>query len=961
MNNGTLIHLIHQRRLRRRHRPNHTPIWVGAALALVGLIVLGAVVTTASLAFSAYAAYAYFIRDLPAPEEVGRVTLQSFQTTKIYDRTGQTLLYEIIDPQGGNRTYVPLGRIPRHLINATIASEDRTFYQNPGFDIFGITRAGINNLLGRPVQGGSSITQQLIKNVIIPPEERTERSVQRKLKEIVLAWELSRRYSGHAGKDQILEWYLNTVNYGNLAYGAAAAAEAYFGKPVEELTLAEAAMLAALPQAPAYNPLTAPEEAKRRQANVLDRMVADGYITEAEAATAKRETLHYASKKFDILAPHFVMYVRDWLEERFGTDLLYRGGLRVYTTLDLNMQQVAERIAPAHIARLKKDGLFVSNAALVSINPKTGEILAMLGSIDYFNRDIDGQVNVAIAPRQPGSAFKPFTYVTAFMQGYTPATMLMDVRQSFPDDPNPPYVPENYDRKYRGPVLVREALIRSLNIPAVKMLSLVGVKNVVATAHKMGINTLTAPYYGLSLTLGGGEVTPLDMAYAYSYSVFANNGVMAGELVPPEKQRPGFRELDPVPVLRVEDSTGRILYEYTYPKTRQVLAPPYAYLINDILADERLKLPILKLSRPSAAKTGSTNDFRDAWTIGYTPGLTTAVWVGNTHTNAPMGEVPGSRGAGPIWHDYMEEVLKAFPVEKFERPPGIVEVEVCKLSGLLPTEHCKETTREVFIRGTEPTQHDTLHQVFRICRPSGKLATVYCPPDQVEERVYQIYPSEAMDWVRENNIPQPPTEYDDTYGPTPAAGDAALLRPKAYSYVRGVVPIEGSAKGGDFLAYRLHFGEGLDPTAWTQIGPDHYNAVDHGTLEIWDTSALNGLYTLQLTVLTRDGQVRRDTQQVYVDNQPPRVKIIHPWPKKVYTLGEDEYINIQTETLDNAAMERVEFFVDEQMIGLSQVAPFSLRWNLTKDSVGEHKIYVVAYDAAGNEAKSAEVQIRVKQ
>jgi 1A family penicillin-binding protein len=958
---------------RRRNRKNNGSGLRRVLLAIPVAIAILAISGALAGAGAAVGVYAYYAKDLPAPEEVGRQSTQeSFKTTKIYDRSGKTVLYEIYDPQGGNRTLVPLAQIPRHLINATIALEDKDFYTNPGFDWRGIMRAFINNLQGLPIQGSSTITMQLVRNVTMTPEERLERSYQRKIKEAILSWELSRRYPGQQGKDQILEWYLNTVFYGNQAYGVEAAAETYFGKHVQDLDLAECAMLVAIPQYPALNPFDNPERAKERQAIVLDQMYLQDYITAEQAYAAKQEKLRYSARRFDITAPHFAMYVRRLLEEKYGPDVVYRGGLKVYTTIDLDLQKTAEEIARQHIAKLEQENRHVSNAALVAIDPRTGEIKAMLGSIDYFNRDIDGQVNVALAERQPGSSFKVFTYLTAFAQGYTPATMVMDVPSTFPDDPNPPYSPENYDRKYHGPQLLRSALANSFNVPAVKVLSMVGVKNVVATAHRMGINTLNRDYYGLSLTLGGGEVRLLDMTYAYG--VLANSGVMAGQPVPPDQQRPGYRDLDPVAILRIEDAEGKVIEQYTSPQTKEVVDPKLAYLLTDILSDNVARMPmygpssVLKLSRPAAVKTGTTSDWRDNWTIGYTPQLVTGVWVGNSD-NSPMEHIGGVTGAGPIWHDFMEKALASLPVEKFIEPPGMMHVEVCAKSGLLPTPQCPNKRSEIFIQGTEPTAYDNVYQVFRICKPSGKLATVYCPPDQVEEKVFEVYPSEAADWVRDNNIPQPPTEYDDTYGPSPVSADVSITSPKRYAYVRGVVPVNGNVRIGNLQVWRLEYGQGLDPASWIQIGGDHHGTVSSGLLDNWDVSVLDGLYTLQVTAIDNGGSYHQFSVQVTVDNDPPQIKIIHPLDKATYVMEQDEWVNIQTQTTDNYSMDRVEFYMDDQLIATSTVAPFGYKWTIKMQAPlvpgvpsepEKHTIYAVAYDAAGNRTESARIEIEVK-
>ncbi|OGO05645.1 MAG: hypothetical protein A2Y60_04505, partial [Chloroflexi bacterium RBG_13_54_9] len=596
--------------------------------------------------------YFYYAQDLVAPETM--VSREIALSTRIYDRNGK-LLYEMLDPQGGRRFRVSLSQISPYLQQATIATEDADFYRNIGINVKGLIRAVISNLTD-PGQGGggSSITQQLVKNVLIPEEERGQVLLSRKVKEAILSYELTRLYS----KEQILEWYLNEINYGNLSYGVEAAAQSYFGKPAKDLTLAESAMLAGLPQAPAtYDPFTDPEAAKRRQSTVLDLMVRQGYIDEAEAEAAKEEELTYSPNTFPIQAPHFVMYVQALLEQKYGADALYRGGLKVITTLDIEMQSQAQAIARKRMEGLKKNN--ASNAALVAIKPQTGEIMTMLGSVDFWDASIDGQVNVATSERQPGSAFKPFTYVTAFMKGFTPATMLLDVRTSFPDGINPPYVPDNVDHKLRGPVLARVALACSMNIPAVRTIAYAGVQNVIDMAHKMGITTLNLKnFYGLSLTLGGGEVKLLDMVYGYT--IFANGGKMTGVDVPPKEQQPGMRKLNPVAILRVEDAEGRVLEEFNAPKEEQVISPQHAYLITDILSDNNARAlffgadnPLRLSDRPAAAKTGTTEDWRDNWTVGYTPDLAVGVWVGNTD-NTPMYESYGSTAAAPIWREFIE-------------------------------------------------------------------------------------------------------------------------------------------------------------------------------------------------------------------------------------------------------------------------------------------------------------------
>lgn len=982
----------------RRHRRGSTGGSTLALRASVGLLLVVMLSTVASLLLSVgtvAGVYAYYAQDLPDPSELGVQTEQIYKTTSIYDRTGKHLLYEVFDPHWGNRTEVPIEQMPEYLRNATIAIEDESFYDNPGIDLRGFARAAWSNLRGQQIQGGSSITMQVVKNVLIPFEERYKKSYERKIKETILALEISRLYS----KDQILEWYLNHNNYGNLSYGVQAAAQAYFGKDVQDLNLAECAMLAHIPQSPwGGSPLQNPQEARKRQHLVLDAMLRQGYITQEEAIAAKFEELSYTPQEFDIVAPHFVMYVRRLLEEKYGPDLVYRGGLKVYTTVDLDIHNKAHEIAQGHIAQLKEEEADASNASVVVLNPKTGEILTMLGSLDYFDRKIDGQVNVALADRQPGSSFKPFNYVTALAQGHTLATMVLDVRTSFPDPPHPPYVPENYDRKYHGPVLLREALACSYNIPAVKVLSLAGVNNVVDTAHRMGITTLQDDHYGLSLTLGGGEVKLLDMAYAYS--VFANNGVMIGQPIPPEGQQPGMRKLNPVAILRVEDSSGRVLEEYKSPVPEQVLSPQLAFLITDVLSDNRARTPafgpnsVLKLSRPAAVKTGTTDSWKDNWTIGYTPSLVAGVWVGNSD-NTPMKNISGVAGAAPIWHDLMESILASAPVEEFEQPDGLERVEIAGDSGQLPTAYSPSSFVEFFLPGTAPSEHDSVHQTFRTCKESGRLATAYCPEEVTEESVFLILPPEASDWVRDEGVPQPPVSYCDIHGPNLADTDVAISQPRPYAYVQGQVPIWGNARSSDFQLYRLEYGQGMNPSTWIQVGSNHPTPVTNGLLETWDVSQLDGLYTIQLTVLEHSGSYQRSTVQVTVDNTPPQAEVIHPDDGDIYIMEDDEYVNIQIDARDNVSMGKVEFYLDDRQIGLSTVAPYSKRWTIVMSdtvlspdlegtqviTVGEeiilsqvftsglgiisstvgytetHMIHAVAYDSAGGKIETSKVRI----
>jgi 1A family penicillin-binding protein len=652
-------------RHRRRPATQGGRNWLKALLFLfVVPILLGMGLAVAAVG----TAYSYYVQTAAAIEHFQGAT---FETTKIYDRNG-TLLTELFDPRAGRRTHVTLDEIPKYLVEATVATEDATFFSNPGVDVRGILRAAWVNLQGGEIsQGGSTITQQLVRNVILA-DEKFDRSFSRKLREAVLALELTRRYS----KEQILEMYLNEVYYGNLAYGVEAAAEAYFGKQAKDLTLSEAALLAGLPQAPTlYDPTINFDVAKERQRQVLNLMVKQGYLTQQEADEAFRQPLNIRRRHdVQMLAPHFVNYVKEILEEKYGPEVVNRGGLTVYTTLDLRFQQLAEQAVRSKLEELRQRN--ARNAALVAMKPGTGEILAMVGSADFYDETIDGQVNVANSERQPGSSFKPIVYAEAFNKGWGPGTVVLDDRTGFPGGPGgTQWFPRNYDGRYHGYVTLRSALANSYNIPAVKVLQFVGVAQAIDLAHRMGITGLNRGlrWYGLSLVLGGGEVKLVDMVNAYS--VFANYG----EFVPKTA------------ILKVIDRNGNTLEELdpqNLPRTR-VLSPQIAWLISDVLSDNRARTPMfganspLRLSRPAAAKTGTTENYVDSWTIGYTPYLATGVWVGNSDSR-PMYEVAGAVGAARVWNAFMEAVFSHPELEQvlsgqggklqldFVRPTGLV-------------------------------------------------------------------------------------------------------------------------------------------------------------------------------------------------------------------------------------------------------------------------------------------------
>ena len=665
--------------------------------------------------------FAYFAKDLPNPKQI--VERRIVESTKIYDRTGKILLYDVHGEE--RRTVIPFEEIPQYVKDATIIAEDDQFYHHFGLDFKGIIRAFLANLRGKRVaQGGSTITQQFIKNAILTPE----RTFTRKIKEAILAIEIELKYS----KDEILNFYLNQVPYGSSTYGIEAAAQTFFNKNAKDLTLAESTVLAAMTKATTYySPYGSHlDELKARQEYILERMYKFGYINNEELKKAKQEELKFSRVATSIKAPHFVMYIREYLEKKYGKDYMEKAGLKVYTTLDWDFQQLAEEIV-IEGTKVNSKNYNAHNAALVAIDPKTSQILTMVGSKDYWaepfpkgctpgkNCLFEPNVNVVIRPRQPGSSFKPVAYATAFKRGFTPDTIIFDLETEFAVEGAESYIPQNYDEKFRGPVTFRQALAQSLNVPSVKVLYLAGLNETLNTAQDMGIETLKdRSRYGLSLVLGGGELKPLEETAAFA--VFATEGI----------------KHPLVSILKIEDNKGQVLEKYEE-KSVKVLDAQIARLISDILSDEESRAPIFgsksKLylkDRPAAVKTGTTEEYRDGWTMGYTPSLVVGVWAGN-NDNTPMRKGAGIYIAAPIWNEFMK---RAYDFKK-ENPPN-ADQPVADYFDL------PEGVEEFIKPEPIETDKDILNGKFAneikliINKTTGKLATNSTPPELLEEKIY---------------------------------------------------------------------------------------------------------------------------------------------------------------------------------------------------------------------------------
>ncbi|MHB1318325.1 MAG: penicillin-binding protein 1C [Anaerolineae bacterium] len=687
-----------------------------------------------------------------------RMQRPSAPSTIIYDRTG-VQLYEILDPDGGSSRAVPLDGIPMSLRQAVIATEDASFYSNPGFSPVGLLRAaGLNLRAGEIVSGASTLTQQVARQLLLG-NQQYEQSIWRKVREIWLAVRLTATMS----KDEILSLYLNETYFGNLSYGVESAARGYFGKPVRELSLAESALLAGIPQSPvAYNPLNHPEAARARQRTVLDLMVKAGAIDLTVADRASRERLSYAGEPHSLRAPHFCIMVRDELASLVGEEAIARGGLQVHTTLDWGLQERAEKVVRQQLKDLNtvtsaNPDQRVRNAAVVVLDG-LGAVRVLVGSPDYWDTANAGAVNGATALRQPGSALKPFTYAAAFEQGHSPASPVADVRTVFRTFEGLPYEPANYDSRYHGLVSMRDALAGSYNIAAVRVLDTIGIQALPDMVRRVGIDTLNAPErQGLAITLGGAEVRLYDLTTAYA--------ALAA----------GGRRVTPYLVERVTDAAGHVLYEYRPKPRTQAMDPRVAFLVTDILADPEARASVfgrnsaLDLPFPAAVKTGTTTMWRDNWTIGYTPEWTIGVWVGNAD-GSPMQGASGITGAAPIWNSLMRMAHKETPAE-FAVPDGLISLEVCALSGMLPEPACSRRRLEWFLEESVPTEHCDMHRLVAYDTHTGLLATEATPLEQRALRSAVRWPAEVLQWAIDSGLAAP-----EVAPSASAAGPEAIVR-----------------------------------------------------------------------------------------------------------------------------------------------------------------------------------------
>ena len=879
------------------------------------------------------------------------------QPTRIYDRTG-TYVLKTFAPSETPRRYIPLDpsnpqHLPDSLVQATLAMADPTFWEHSGYTLVGLNAPEIH----------PTLAQQLVSYLLLWDEPP---SLQRALRERLLAAQITSEY----GRLQVVEWYLNSADYGNYAYGAEAAAQLYFGKTASALTPAESAILAATGQAPGLNPLDAPQAAQQRGRETIHIMQALGFISEEEADEALTESPEFSQGDGDNsqsgdereISPAFLNLAFQELDSKFDRARIERGGLTITTSLDYDLQIQASCAMTVYMARLQGSPSMPADceaarllpslppdllapepvASAVVTDPRNGQVLAVVGE------SYRGQETALLAEHDAGSLLTPFIYLTGFTRGLSPASLVWDIPTTA-DIQNP-------DKIYHGPVRLRLALANDYLVPAVQVLDQMGLENVIQTTNSFGLGPSTSPFGDSALRTGlEPDTVPLNDSLPLSllqlsgaYGTLATGGVKYGQ----------GSELAPVTVLRVETADHAVWLDANIPAAQPVLTPQLAYLLNNILSDESARWPSLghpnsfEIGRPAGAKIGQTLDSTDVWAVGYTPYRVVTVWTG---TRAKADSRLSARLPAGLWYALMQTASRDLPPDGWNAPVGITTMEVCDPSGMLPTEDCPTIVREVFTDGSQPTQTDNLYRTYEINRETGFLATVFTPPQLVEERVYLAFPPEARDWAEANGFSTPPGSYD-AIQPAFTNPNLAISTPSMFADVRGEVEITGTAMGTDLDYFRVLVGQGLNPGSWVQLGDDSRTLVPDGTLSVWDTSELNGLYAVQLQAVRTDQRVETAVIQVTVDNTPPDVSITYPQDGDTLKYEDNRQITFQVEAGDNLSLSVIEYYIGKALVGSTEQVPYSFTWSAT---LGEHVLRVVAYDRAGNESE-AEIRFGVE-
>lgn len=916
-------------------------------------------------------AYASLVQDLPSagllPEMLHPTTGWLMQPTRLYDRSGQRLLLSLENP-GISRRYLPLNaesaeHISPELIRATVGALDPDFWRTPGFSLRYLTYS-------QPM----TIAERLVDDLLLWQEPP---GLRRALRMRLLAAQVTARY-GHV---QVLEWYLNSAYFGHQAFGADSAARLYLDKSAANLNLAEAALLVAAIRAPALNAIDVPTAALERQRRVLDELLERNVVPAVEHQRAVDAELRLAAPREGGASPAaaFSKLVVDRLAERFDRVRIERGGLRIITTLDYELQIELECLSKTQLARLTgqpdemrlpdgsvcassrllptllpRDGALPKDlaASAAVLNPQNGQVLAMLG-----DTTLEGEAQV-LSAREPGSLLTPFVAVASFARGQGPASLSWDIPLATQETGTVTSVDtgaspgrDNPDGKYRGPVRLRLAMANDYLAPQAYTLDQIGAENVWRLAGALGLTSL-ADERRPALLYSGGQVSPLEMAQAYG--VFATLGTRTGQKISANG------DLLPAVVMVVDDLTGKVWWDGRQPETQTVVSAQLAYLVHHVLADSAARWPSLgypnslEIGRPAGAKVGQVQDGGQVWTVGYTPqrvaifSLSLPENGGDDSLSLPM--VSG------MWHALMQYAHSGLAVEDWVEPAGIAHVEVCDPSGLLPTAACPQTASEIFLSGSEPTGPDMLYQAFQINRETGRLATVFTPANLVEEETFLVVPAQARAWAASANLPVPPTEYD-AIQPSNPSPDAYISSPALYDFVRGQVEISGTAAGEGLRFYQVQVGQGLNPQTWLQVEQDGTTPVEDGELASWDTQGLEGLYSIRLLVVRLNQSAETAAIQVTVDNTPPVVRIPYPLNGQEFSYPAERAITFQAEVSDALGVQRLVWLVDGRPVGESLATPYAFTWTASR---GEHTLQVKAYDQAGNEGVSEAVQFSLR-
>lgn len=903
-----------------------------------GIGVLGAASIVLIIGIALFAlTYADLTSDLPSidalPSLLGKDGLLREPTT-LYDRTGETLLVQLENPNTAQAEYLYLELIPQQVVDATLAARDPDFWTHAGYQL---------------TQDTPTLAEQLVEELLLWQEPV---GIQHTWRTRILAAQITRQY----GRETILEWYLNNADYGQLAFGVDEAAWVYFGKPVSEVGLAEAALLAAAVDAPALNPIDAPQIAPERQERVLQRMLVEGLISSEEGFAANQEPILLQTSALPLVevAPDFTERALKVLYAEIGQTRVQRGGYHVITSVDLDLQGQAVCTVEVQLARLEGslplDSLGNRNcqagsllprlsreavlenvqgqAGAVLLSPETGEVLALAGDVD--------------SSHQAGTILSPFIYLTAFTRGLSPASLVWDIPASLP-----PGLEEytNLDATFHGPMRIRTAFAHDYLVPVLSTLRQIGAANAWRAAAQSGLASLEESASGDEYApfLETGKVSLLEVSHAFA--MFANQGSLLGG------GGADASSFSPILILNVVDGSGKV-WPVQERETRVVTTPQLAYLLTDMLSDEEgwqesLGNPNpLQISRPAAAMMAQGLTEESTWTAGYTPQYVVAVWTGLSGQE----ELAGGANLSPvvsagIWNALMKTVTQGAEIANFSEPIGITHQVVCDPSGLLPTEECPDTVNEVFITGNEPLYTDNLYRTFLINTQTGRLATIYTPTEFLEEKVYLVVPQEAQEWALAEGLEIPPDTYDVVFNPTTTNQNVNLTTPEIFGYVSGEVEISGTAGGEDFAFYRLQIGEGLNPRQWLQIGEDSTTPVEDGVLDTWDTSSLEGLYAIRLQVVREDQSIETTAIQVTVDNQPPGVQILSPSSGQTFTYPDDRQVTFQAQVDDNLGIARVEFWVNGSQVSNLSDPPYAATW---RASLGTHELEVRAIDLAGN-------------